>query len=180
MTALATVLVLSAVLIGGTKADDNYEQRIADLESRVGELETEVSVLQKAIANDASSETSEESEQVKAIKGIFTLQGHPGGPYQAISHGGASDTTCTGAESYSEVRAGVVVTVTDEAGAIVGTSPLGQGVKTNNTTCVFPFSLEVTEARFYTFSVGNLGEVTYSYEEMEASGWEVSLTIDAR
>lgn len=173
---LMIVTVIAAA--GYAQISDDFEQRVTDLETRVDNLETEVNLLKRAVGEDSSAPPTSVVAQTFIVQGAFTLTGNPGGPYQAISHGGASATTCTGAGPYSDIGSGVEVTVTDESGAIIGNARFETGSKTDNITCVFAFSVEVPQAEFYTFTVGERGELSYSFDEMEQMGWTISFGID--
>lgn len=70
-------------------------------------------------------------------------------------------TSCVGAGSFSNVRPGTEVTITDAAGKIVGSTTLGQGqpdlsgggAQVFKNFCRFPFSADVDPADFYTVKV---------------------------
>jgi hypothetical protein len=60
-----------------------------------------------------------------------------------------------------------------------GSLDKGEVVKTkfwNN--CEFPFTVSnVPTAKFYRVEVGRRGQVSYSYDQMRANGWKVSLSL---
>lgn len=84
---------------------------------------------------------------------------------------------CTGEGGYSDIQFGTSVTVTNEAGKVIGTAILGEGsVETN--TCVFNFSVDdVNSADYYSIEVGRRGKLTYSNEEFESRDWTASATL---
>jgi len=99
----------------------------------------------------------------------------------------AGQTTCDSnafGTAYLSIP-GSKVTVTDQAGVIVGsttvptsgtvtsgTSPLG----TPGLMCTFTFDVTVSDApTFYTFQIGNMKGPTFSHDEMVANGWSVTL-----
>ncbi len=102
------------------------------------------------------------------VIGTFTLTD--------IGNTRGSDTNCFGDGGYDDIRSGVSVTVRDGAGAVLGTGRLGDGVK--DLWCTFNFTVaDLPKVDFYSVEVGRRGELTYSFDEMETSGWKVDLSI---
>ena len=101
------------------------------------------------------------------IIGTFTL-----GPDGTQSAG-----SCNGTGGYRDIKAGLPVTLRDGAGAVLATSRLDNGTR-DGRRCTFGFQLpDIPQAEFYAVEVGRRGELTYSFAEMQASDWKVSLTI---
>jgi hypothetical protein len=86
-------------------------------------------------------------------------------------------TTCSGAGGYSDIKAGMPVTVKDESGKILGATSLGTGTG-GATLCTFAFTIAgVGDATIYSVEAGRRGAVSYPKADLEANGWTVGLTI---
>jgi hypothetical protein len=108
--------------------------------------------------------------ETATVSGIFILKDSAG------MEGVASDgTSCEGADGYSDVSHGTVVTVENGKGEILATTSLGQG-EGNTTECRFAFSFPATEGQErYVVSVGRRGEFSYTFEQLRARGVQVRL-----
>jgi len=81
------------------------------------------------------------------------------------------------------MTAGAPVVVKDSTGKIIaqgslgqGTHPIGQQYAT--VICTFPITVkDVPDSDFYSISVGHRGDVPHTRAELEASGWNVVLTL---
>lgn len=115
------------------------------------------------------------------------------------SGGVASSNTISGSVTVSDAAdtahlhcapdqfAGAELQVADQDGSIVGVAQLGEeGVPTDETVpegdiltitdCRFDFTIpDVAAADFYSFSIGGRSGVTYTADELDASGWTVEL-----
>jgi hypothetical protein len=69
------------------------------------------------------------------------------------------------------------VTVKDGAGSIVGVSKLEAVISTTFDYCLFPFSVTVSDAEFYSIEVSRRGELNFSKADLESKGWLVQLKI---
>ena len=86
--------------------------------------------------------------------------------------------SCPGSGGYSDIRTGTQVTVRNQDGTILATSRLGGGTATTLVRCEFLFEVaSLPEAAFYSFEVSHRGEITYSFEDMKASSWDVGLIL---
>jgi hypothetical protein len=102
------------------------------------------------------------------VSGTFTLTD------TSASFGGV----CSGSGGYSDIRLGTNVVLRDGDGKLLATGSLGAGERSNATRCVFIFNLRnVPEVPFYTIEVGSRGDLSYSLEEMIATGWSIDLTL---
>ena len=93
--------------------------------------------------------------------------------------GGIDDSgvSCQGDGGYSDIGPGTNVTVKNEKGELLATTTLGTG-SGGSTYCEFKFMLTVPDnAKFYTFEVGRRGELSYSHDEMDSSGWSVGASL---
>lgn len=99
---------------------------------------------------------------------------------------------CAGTNGYDDFGPGMNVTVRDGEGKIVGvgnTEALTEADRTgiwaddvefsegSTVSCVVKFTVEVKPSEFYSVEVGSRGELTYSADELEASGWHVELSL---
>jgi hypothetical protein len=111
--------------------------------------------------------------QGNTINGTFTLQGNSLADGNFIAYDGG----CDGTGGYDDIKAGLQVTVSNEAGTVIANGALGTGNETGN-GCQFPFKVErVPVAKFYKIAVGHRGELSYSHAEMKAAGWKVDFTL---
>lgn len=88
---------------------------------------------------------------------------------------------CTGFGGYQDIAVGAQITIKNQSGDIIAVTalqpPLDLEGEFGTDRCVFEFVAEVPEATFYTFTLGRRGDITYSFAELEASGWRLSLSI---
>ena len=100
---------------------------------------------------------------------------------------------CYGTKGYDDFGPGMTVTIRDGDGSIVGVGSteslteddrigmwaddveFSEGAKVS---CVVKFSVEVKLAEFYAVEVGSRGDISYSMDELETSGWHVELSLD--
>jgi hypothetical protein len=107
------------------------------------------------------------------INGTFTLQGNSLQAGNFIAYDGG----CDGTGGYDDIKTGLQVTVSNEAGTVIANGALGTGKETGG-GCQFPFKVErVPEAKFYKIAVGRRGELSYSHEELQAANWNVNFTL---
>jgi hypothetical protein len=119
--------------------------------------------------------TSTPSSVAHEIHGTFRL-----------SNGEEPDRSagCAGTGGYSDVAVGTEVVVKNADGTIVGTSSLAvdqQGPEPAGSgayQCGFAFVVSgLPESAFYTVSVGDRGDQTFSKADLAAKGWTVSLSL---
>jgi hypothetical protein len=164
---VAVVIVALIAIYQPATSQDRTGERLDELETRVADLEATVAVL-----TDSPSLTSDEGEEVLyTIQGEFSLSGTSGDEFSIRSG------RCTGLGGYDDIYVGAQVRVTDESGALLGLGALEDDPDSRR--CDFVFVVEVSEARFYTIAAGHAGREgpSYSFEEMEASDWEVALSM---
>lgn len=100
------------------------------------------------------------------------------------------DDSCRAREGFDDVRPGVNLVVRDPRGDIVGTTTLGAGKVVRPPEdevehwsdavpwCVFGFSVQVPpNLGFYTVDAGRRGQVTFSQEDLEETGWYAVLSL---
>lgn len=104
------------------------------------------------------------------VAGTFILSDNVG------AEGIASDgTACQGANGYSDVNPGTIVTVKNGKGDVLATTTLGPG-KGDAASCTFSFSVPLTEGQDrYVLSVGRRGEFSYTFEQLVAKGIRMQL-----
>jgi hypothetical protein len=124
------------------------------------------------------------TQETHVITGTFVLQGLPKDDPLDENDLGIDDGnfyvnngSCEGADGYDDVQSGLQVTVSNEAGTVIGTGSLDTSEVTDE-GCRFNFRVDnVPVAKFYKIAVGRRGELSYSYEDMKANSWSVSLTL---
>jgi hypothetical protein len=112
------------------------------------------------------------TQRTYIIGGTFTLTGTEGEDFlQAESAG------CFGYGGYDDIEAGLQVVISNEANTVIGNGALGPGEITDD-GCLFRFQVrDVPVAKFYNIEVGRRGKLNYSYDQMKAASWGVSLTL---
>lgn len=88
-------------------------------------------------------------------------------------------SSCAGDGGYVDIDAGASVTLTDEAGTIIGTTSLDSGTASGRYDCElsFTFAPITPTARFYSVQVTHRGKVTDSAEELRAAGWHFQVSL---
>jgi hypothetical protein len=111
------------------------------------------------------------TQERHVITGTFTLQGTEGDDFVDIGD------SCSGTGGYDDVEPGLQVTVSDQAGTVIGNGALGDG-ETISEGCQFRFELNsVPLATFYRVEVGRRGQLSYSLDQMKQASWSVELTL---
>jgi len=105
------------------------------------------------------------------VVGSFELRGKDGDDFASLLSG------CSGRGGYSDIEPGAQIVIRDESGDIIATSRLERDPNSVVGGCTFIFIAEVPDARFYTFSLGRRGDITYSKTEMEQMGWAPALVV---
>jgi hypothetical protein len=87
---------------------------------------------------------------------------------------------CVGAGDYADVAAGTPVTLTDESGAVLGTSTLEQPAAFGETGCIYPFTIAhvPTSHDGYVVVLPHGDKAMVSEIALEANGWTVQLSLD--
>lgn len=131
-------------------------------------------------AAPSPSPTVEPTPAPIVITGTFTLH-DPGSIITERAGSLAPTTACAGTGGYSDIAVGLGVVVTDQDGRTIGTGRLTHdGIEDvgDEDFCAFAFTVPVADpAEFYAIEVGSRGELTYSHEELESMGWEVTATL---
>ena len=133
-----------------------------------------------ACSGDGASEerqsqagTTTTVEVRKTISGVYTIYGSSD-VIEILDSG-----PCRGTGGYGDIDEGTEVTVTDEAGTVIGNGRLGEGRYLED-ACAFRFTIpRVPMAKFYKIQISKeqRGELSYSYEELEAANWTVELEL---
>lgn len=91
------------------------------------------------------------------------------------------DQSCVGSKGFDDIDSNAQVTVTDGDGKLLATGSLGEGhlADGSTVTCVFPLNVatKLPKADFYKVEVSHRGALTYSYDQMQAQNWDLSLTL---
>lgn len=94
---------------------------------------------------------------------------------QGVAGIATSETSCEGADGYSDVGRDTPVTVKNGKNEILATTTLGEG-KGDSATCTFSFSFPVTEGQDrYVVSIGHRGEFSFTFDQLRAHGVRVRL-----
>jgi len=114
----------------------------------------------------------------RELRGEYTVHGL----YPEIDGTRRSGQPCQAADvGYPEIGPGTMVTVWDNAGAVLGTSTLGPGtlkvdvLRTQH--CVHHFALRVPDAAAYRIEVDARGTVEFTRPDLERTGWKAGLSI---
>jgi hypothetical protein len=123
-----------------------------------------------------ASATTTTAEQQHSITGSVTLIGSEdtfsGNGEYTVDNG-----ACSGTNGYDDLTEGLQVTVTNETGTLIGTGNLDAGQVTD-AGCSFAFVVHnLPVAKFYRIEAGHRGQVSYSYDRMQAAGWSAELSI---
>ncbi len=85
---------------------------------------------------------------------------------------------CGGTDGYSDLAPGGQVTVRDQNATIIAVGVITDSVTTTMYSCSLNFVVkDVPEAKFYTIEVTHRGPLSYTYAELVASDWTLSLSI---
>ena len=168
-------LVFAGIVYEPAASQDNYEERIGSLETRVAVLE--------------SGGTGTPAAPVRAetykISGVFTAYGDSsslGLNSELPKRLQTEDSECFGFNGYDDLHLGTSVTVSDGEGNVIGVGEVRSSeVKSEASTsrsCAFKFVVEdLPRADFYAVEVSHRGAVTFSFDELEEEGWRIQLSI---
>jgi hypothetical protein len=94
---------------------------------------------------------------------------------------------CHGSGGYVDIDQGTPVTVRDESGDVIGEGKFGTGKPTGaaiggklgyHSACVFKFVVRnVPVSATYTFQVSKRGGLTYTYQELARSKWQLGAVL---
>ena len=163
---IVVVLIVAVVLYRPAESRDTYGERISDLETRVAVLEGQTLPTSPAGAT-------------VTITGLLPYGDADGESFVPV-----------GAKCVVEEPSGLFLadtlpmTVTNEVGAVIGTSELLPGFSYPYSTlsvsnvCAFPFEIDgLPAAEFYTITIGfrpeDVPPVTVSAEDLELAGYRV-------
>lgn len=169
-------IVFAVILYRPATSQDNYEERIEDLETRVTILEMGGG---GALAPTAEAETYKLTGRLLLTGGNRDVGFASELPDRLKTEG----EECDGNGGYSDLSVGADVTVRGSDGDVVGTGEVvsSEAVKQSNASvrqCRFNFVVEnLPRSEFYSVEVAHRGEVTYSFEDLEEAGWKASMSI---
>jgi hypothetical protein len=74
---------------------------------------------------------------------------------------------------------GTQVTVTNQAGTIIGIGELDDGYLRESVVCVFRFKVSnLPRSDFYSVEVSHRGEVRFSFSKLTQKHWSIKLALD--
>ena len=173
---IVVVLFVAVVVWRPATGQDNYEERIEDLETRVAVLEGE------------PIEADEEPVGGKTADG-YTLVG----TYEVIGDssnlyvnyvGGdrGPDDTCMGLNDFANFGYGSVVTVADGGDDAIGEGEITRSLATKTGVgerrCEMQFVVEgLPKATKYVITVAPFGPAEVTFAQLERLDWNLSLTV---
>lgn len=93
-------------------------------------------------------------------------------------------TSCSGTGGYSDISTGAQVTVKDQTGTVIAVGVLvddpllAKAYESGlHLGCFFKFDIQVPEATFFTLDIAGRDPVTYSKADLEATKWQIVLTL---
>lgn len=86
-------------------------------------------------------------------------------------------TWCLGQGGYSDIAPGAQVTVRDQSGEVIALAQLEPHPGDTTPACLFTFSVEVPEAKFYSFEVSHRGQVSFSKKDLAEGNWSIELAL---
>jgi len=106
------------------------------------------------------------------IVGSFVLFGERNDDFRVRSTG------CVGLGGYDDIHPGTQFKISNESGEVIGVATLEPDPDASSRSCAFIFVTEVPDAKFYTFTLGRRGDLTYSKAEMEEMGWMPGFSLN--
>lgn len=173
---IAMICIVIAVLAFSTlplrsSGQDNTDERLAGLEARVSILETSLAGSETSLA-EVGTVIPEENFY---IAGQLSVTGDP-----SSLRFNEPGWECEGIGSFSDLKNGSAVTVTDGSGNLISTGRLENGTAIQPlqiVVCKWGFVVEVPRSDYYEILVSNRGSLTYSFAELETIGWKIDLKI---
>jgi len=148
------------------------EFTLEEAQTRIERLEARVAGLETAVAGRGSEGAEAEAEETRTVSGSVYLAGFDN--FSGIGVG--EERVCFGTGGFDDLRSGASVRVIDAAGDVIATTRL-EGGRAEGAGCEFTFTASVPETDFYEIQVAGRGGPAYSFEDLEAADWTVSLSI---
>ncbi len=166
LIALASLLVFVALVIAMRPAEgqDNLQDRVSALETRVAALENALGIT----ATPTPSATPNRLDGTVTLVGSTAVEIRTPSPREP-------GTVCQGAGLYSDIRAKTQLRLQDDTGRVLGTGTLGHGAYSvgadTEPRCTFSFFVSQVPAHpSYTITIGTRVVFTFTFEELQASG----------
>jgi hypothetical protein len=136
-----------------------------------------VDVAYVAVRNRGRAPAAVEAKYpLPAVTGELRLRNHG---TQSLSRAAAAiGVPCKGLGAYNDLFGGTQVVVKDQLGAVIATGSLDVGRVVPGRTCQFGVLVpELPRADVYQFEVGQRLISAYRYDDLAASGWQVTLNL---
>lgn len=87
------------------------------------------------------------------------------------------DGFCITLRGYSDIGGGTDVIVKDGAGKVIALTQLLRGTPVGLYSCRFDFEIKLPNSEFYSFSIGDRDQITYSKADLLDRSWRLDLTL---
>lgn len=87
------------------------------------------------------------------------------------------DGLCITLRGYSDIGSGTDVIVKDGTGKVIALTELLRGTPVGLYSCRFDFEAKVPSSEFYSFSIGDRDQITFSKADLLDRGWRLDLTL---
>jgi hypothetical protein len=110
------------------------------------------------------------------VTGALQLHGHG---TESLNRAAATvGGPCKGLGPFDGLLGGTQVVVRNQTDAVIATGALNPGTVVDGSTCEFAFIVQaLPRADAYQFAVAQRTVQTYTYDDLAASGWQVTLTL---
>jgi hypothetical protein len=109
-----------------------------------------------------------------AVSGVLQLHD----PVYGMSAVSPVGGPCRGMGEYDGILGGTPVVVRDASGGVITSGALDIGRVAEGATCEFAFVVQLPKAEVYKFEIANRPAGTYSYDDLVARGWDLTLSLD--
>ncbi|HTR71904.1 MAG TPA: hypothetical protein VMH41_16970 [Mycobacteriales bacterium] len=108
---------------------------------------------------------------------MLTLSLHRSGNEATWSYVTGLSGPCQGIRDFADIAPGTTVTVTDQAGTIIGSGNLAFDAVTNDGACELADTLALPDATFYSIAIAKRSATTIAASDLAAQGWHVDLSL---
>lgn len=160
LSAVLLCAVLAVAVWSPATSQDDYAERIADLETRVTLLEATV----------ASLQSEQVAPSAPVLSGQITLVGGEDNAWERVGTG-----ECTGIGRYDHLVTGGFVQVLGADDRVMAELPI-TAATVGGTGCLIIFEGEVPESPVYKVEVRSGDVVAYSADSLQTDDWSISIT----